>query len=225
MNRQALLLDMNSTFMFGEDRFGRDIDYAEHYRAIGGMLPTDRVNTIIHNAYNYLDTRYAMEKWRHCFPTVERAIRATHDERLPSLEMGRLIDTFAHHELGHIPKAYAQALHRLAQNFTLALVADIWSPKKMWLRTFAEAGIAGLFQATSFSSEHGVVKPSPKPFRLVLKQLGTKPQAALVIGDSVRRDLGGAKAAGIDCILVGDERHPDAVGTFSDLISVVSHIV
>ncbi|MCU7928902.1 MAG: HAD family hydrolase [Candidatus Thiodiazotropha sp. (ex Dulcina madagascariensis)] len=218
MDRQALLLDMNSTFMFEEDRFGPDIDYAEHYQAIGGTLPACQVNNIIQDAYDYLDACYPTEAWRHCFPTVEKAILATHDEWLPPLEMERLIDTFAYHELGHIPKSYAQALHRLARYFTLALVADIWSPKKAWLDAFAEAGIAALFQAVSFSSEHGVVKPSPKPFRLILKQLDIDPSTALVIGDSARRDLGGARAAGIDCILVGDERDPNAVGTFPNLI-------
>ena len=34
--KEAILLDMNSTFMFGEDRFGEVEDYSEYYRSIGG---------------------------------------------------------------------------------------------------------------------------------------------------------------------------------------------
>lgn len=39
-----------------------------------------------------------------------------------------------------------------------------------------------------------------------------------MVGDSVRRDLGGAKAAGIDCVLVGGAEHPDARGCYENLI-------
>lgn len=85
----------------------------------------------------------------------------------------------------------------------LAAVIDIWSPKNAWLIEFERAGISGLFSAASFSSDHGMVKPSPKPFKWVLSQLGVSESEAIVVGDSPRRDLGGAKSAGIDCILVG----------------------
>lgn len=30
-DKEALLLDMNGTFMFGEDRFGDDQDYSAYY--------------------------------------------------------------------------------------------------------------------------------------------------------------------------------------------------
>ncbi|GJL64930.1 MAG: hypothetical protein NPIRA04_35840 [Nitrospirales bacterium] len=48
-----------------------------------------------------------------------------------------------------------------------------------------------------------MVKPSPKPFELTLNLLGVTKSEAIVIGDSVERDLNGAKNSGIDCILIG----------------------
>lgn len=186
---------MNSTFMFGEDRF-------------------------IRTAYVYLDARYPNEKYRHSFPSVESAIREVADANLDRDEIERIVDTFAFHELGYIPNDYAAAFHKLRQRFTLAAVIDIWSPKTAWLNTFERAGISRLFSATSFSSDHGMVKPSPKPLELVLSQLRMDKSEAIVVGDSLRRDLGGAKSADIDCILLGGAEHPHELRSFSNLLEL-----
>lgn len=222
VGKTALILDMNSTFMFGEDRFSDAEDFSIHYRKIGGARPRAEVNGIIRAVYEYLDARYPSEAYRHCFPSVESAIGAVVDEALEWEEIERIVDTFSFHERGHIPNHYISALHRLRQHFTLAAVIDIWSPKSAWLDTFENAGISDLFSTMSFSSDHGMVKPSPKPFEIVLVQLGLTPSEAIVVGDSPRRDLGGAKAAGIDCILVGGARHPDEFASFPSLIELCS---
>lgn len=216
--KKALLLDMNSTFMFGEDRFGDAEDFSAYYFKIGGVLPRDGVNGIIRAVYEYLDTRYPDENYRHDFPSLESAIHEVAGEILNGDDIRKVIDTFTFHELGYIPNEYAAALHELHQLFTLAAVIDIWSPKPAWLKEFERAGVSGLFSATSFSSDHGMVKPSPKPFELVLSQLGIASVEAVVVGDSPRRDLGGAKSAGIDCILVGGAEHPDALKSFKSLL-------
>ena len=93
-----------------------------------------------------------------------------------------------------------------------------------WLKEFERAGISDLFSAASFSSDHGMVKPSPRPFELVLSQLGIASSEAVVVGDSPRRDLGGAKSAGIDCILVGGAEHPCALKSFNNLLELCSAI-
>jgi len=44
----VVLLDMNGTFMFREDRFGPDQDYAATYRALGGRrLAAELVQAIM----------------------------------------------------------------------------------------------------------------------------------------------------------------------------------
>ena len=216
--KKALLLDMNGTFMFAEDRFGESEDFSVYYHGIGGELPKDEVNEIIRSAYEFLDQRYPDEEYRNCFPSVEDAIDNTVCGALDRQEKEKIIATFAHHEKGIVPEGYVRALKQMRRHFVLALVVDIWSPKRAWLREFEVLGISGLFSASSFSSDHGMVKPSPEPFNLVLDQLGVSKSEALVIGDSPRRDLGGARAAGIDCVLVGGARHPDSVGNYQDLL-------
>ena len=217
-DKEALLLDMNSTFMFGEDRFGDDQDYSAYYRSIGGNLPDKVVNELICNAHRYLEAKYTSEEYRHCFPSLETAMSPCIDASIPEIEKERIIQTFAYHEHGHIPREYVQALNALKERFTLALVIDIWAPKTMWVHTFKDLGIWELFSAYSFSSDHGMVKPSPRPFEMVVEELALPKEKCLVIGDSVRRDLGGALLASIDCVLVGGGKSDSAVGEFSTLI-------
>ena len=219
-----LLLDMNSTFMFGEDRFGDSEDFSVHYFKNGGALAKSEINRVIRAAYEYLDVRYPDENYRHNFPSLESAIREVYDVNLDKKEMAKIVNTFAFHELGHIPSDYVAALFKLQTKFTLAAVIDIWAPKSAWLNTFECAGISGLFSAISFSSDHGMVKPSPKPFELVLSQLGMTKSEAVVIGDSPRRDLGGARNAGIDCILVGGAEHTHALKSFKSLLELCNSI-
>lgn len=211
---------MNGTFMFGEDRFSESEDFSEYYYKIGGKLPRAEINTIVRAAYDYLDARYSDEYYRHSFPSLESAIRNVVGRPLRRDEINHIVETFTFHELGYIPDEYAAALHKLRQRFTLAAVVDIWAPKTVWLEAFKRAGIWGLFSAVSFSSDHGMVKPSPKPFELVLSQLGVAGSQAVMVGDSPRRDLGGAKNAGMGCILVGGAEHPDALMSCGDLLEL-----
>ena len=211
---------MNSTFMFGEDNFGDSDDYSQYYRRIGGNLSQREVNGIIRSAYDYLDKRYPDEEYRHNFPTVEEAINSTTTRNIPDSEMSKIIRTFAHHEIGNIPSEYIDALHKLRKRYTLAVVIDIWSPKETWLSLFEYTGIAEIFSASSFSSDHGMVKPSPKPFELVVNNLRVKKEKCLVVGDSVRRDLGGAMAAGMDCVLVGGAKHGAALECYDSLLNL-----
>jgi len=222
--KKALLLDMNSTFMFGEDRFGETEDYSLYYNKIGGTLKKEELNNIITSAYEYLDIRYPNAKYRNNFPSLEKAIQKTFHKKLSEEEIEKIIDTFAFHEMGYITQEYAEALHTLSKYFILAVVIDIWAPKKVWVETFEKHGILNLFSAISFSSDLGVVKPSPGAFELVVGQLNLLKGECLVIGDSVRRDLGGAMAAGIDCVLVGGASDSGALGCYPSLLEFCNEI-
>jgi len=215
---------MNNTFMFGEDRFNSDQDYSIQYHNLGGSLSSNHVNNLIESTYEYLAERYPDKKFRHSFPSVEYALSQVSNDNLPQNEVDIIINTFASHELGYIPDDYINVLFKLREIFTLSLVIDIWSPKDLWIETFKNQGIYPLFSAFSFSSDHGMVKPSPEPFKRVVKQLNLSSDQCLVIGDSVRRDLGGANAAGIDCVLVGGAKNERAVGHYPTLLYFVNDI-
>lgn len=214
-NKQAILLDMNSTFLFGEDRFSADQDYSITYRLLGGTMPKQQANQLMTDCFEYLAERYP--NYQNRFPSVPEALRyiANH---LPNVEIKLLADTFAAHERGYLSPEYAKALHNLGKKYRLGAVIDIWAEKYAWLTYFEQQNILHLFESISFSSDHGYVKPSAYGFQLVLHTMQLQPQEAVFIGDSVRRDLGGANAAGLDCILVGGAESDKALASFPNLL-------
>lgn len=218
LNKTALLLDMNSTFMFGEDNFGCSVNFSDYYHKIGGRLSANDINEIIRYVYAYLDVRYPDMQYRECFPSIESVITENFEYDFSKQELQHIISTFANHEIGSISPEYVNILHKLSTRFKLAVVIDIWAPKTTWVNLFSELGINKLFVASSYSSDHAMVKPSPNPFNLVVEQLGVSKEQCLMIGDSIRRDLGGAEAADIDCVLVGGAEHPNAVGCYKNLL-------
>ena len=217
----TILLDMNDTFMFGADRFGSNEDYSIVYHQLGGMIETVRVNQLIESAYAYLDIRYPDPQYRESFPSLREAfVSVEGQDSLSEMDLELLIETFARHELGFVPPEYAAAINQLSQRFRLGLVIDIWAPKPLWIETLNQCGVLSLCESASFSSECGIVKPSPLPFLNVLEEMNVNREDAVVIGDSVRRDLGGATAAGIACVLVGGAKHPSALGSVANLIEI-----
>lgn len=218
---KAILLDMNSTFMFGEDRFGADENFYKFYRTTGGQLSAISVNRIIRSVYDYLDKRYPDPEYRERFPTVEEAIKSVTAQPLSEMEVDALTATFAFHERGKIPVEYAGAIEELSKRYLLGAVIDIWAPKHYWIQEFERAGVLEFFSTLSFSSESHAVKPSPAGFLSALTALGTSASETIVIGDSARRDLGGALAAGMDCILVGGAEDPRAYASAGTLLEIV----
>ncbi|GAB4208366.1 MAG: HAD family hydrolase [Coleofasciculaceae cyanobacterium] len=220
---RTILLDMNETFMFGADRFNQEQDYSIIYYQLGGTLESSRVNSLVRAAFDYLDIRYPDPEYQESFPSLQEAFIAVGDhEPLTQQDLDLLIETFARHELGYVPSQYSAAIAQLSKHFRLGLVVDIWAPKTLWINALNQCGVLPLCEAAFFSSDYGIVKPSPRPFLSVLEQMQANLQEVVFIGDSVRRDLGGAIAAGIACILVGGATHPSAFGCVSNLLELTS---
>jgi beta-phosphoglucomutase-like phosphatase (HAD superfamily) len=215
--KKLLILDMNSTFVFGEDRFGENEDYSTYYKSIGGQYSKGVINDIITDVYEHLEVQYTNETCMECFPSVHEAIHAVcniNDKK----EIEYIVQTFAFHERGDIPHDYVKCLHRLSKHFMLAAVIDIWAPSQAWVELFKEKGIYSLFQMISFSSDIKTVKPSVIPFHNVLEHLNIKAHEALMIGDSIKRDFCGAKKANIDCIIVGEQKTSHALACYESLL-------
>ncbi len=62
------------------------------------------------------------------------------------------------------------------------------------------SGLAGYFDAILVSGEEGFGKPKPEIFRLAIDRLGVDEASAVMIGDSLVRDVAGAAAVGIKSI-------------------------
>jgi len=68
------------------------------------------------------------------------------------------------------------------------------------------------------SGSYGKVKPSPLIFRAALELVGCEPGAALMVGDSPRDDVAGARAVGMRALLL------DRVGLFPDSLERIESL-
>jgi HAD superfamily hydrolase (TIGR01509 family) len=109
------------------------------------------------------------------------------------------------------------------RGFTLAVVsnADGRVPEAL-----ASCGIAGYFAAIIDSSLVGVEKPDPRIFALALEACGTPPAEAVYVGDIYEVDVRGARAAGLDAVLLDPlARYGDVdcvrVGAIEDLLALL----
>jgi putative hydrolase of the HAD superfamily len=81
-----------------------------------------------------------------------------------------------------------------------------------------------LVDAVVISAELGVAKPDPAIFRAALDRLGAAAGGALHVGDSVEHDVVGARAAGIEAVLLARNgaAPPEGVRTIASLTELVA---
>ena len=203
---RVLLLDMNSTFMFGGDRFGPDEDFAATYREIGGRaLAGDQVNRIVRVAFAFLAARYDAPAYEDDFPSLAEAFAAVAPE-LSIAELALLENTFARHEIGVVPPAYVAALRALSATHELRLLTNIWAPKDAWVAELSRVGVLTLFRRAIFSSDGRSVKPSQHLVHTALEGVDCAPHEVLMVGDSLERDMRAGRRAGLTTAWVA----PDA---------------
>lgn len=219
----VVLLDMNGTFMFGQDRFGPGEDFAATYRSLGGKVVADAdVDRAVRATYdrmlfdgrnpaNYDDFSGVADVLRSLFPS------------LPDDERDRIEEVIAAHELGEVPDEYADCLRRLARTHRLGLVTNIWSRKNRWVRALDRAGVLALFETPIFSSDHRSIKPSPVLFDIALRALGVDKERAVFVGDSLKCDIEGAKGVGLTTIWIAPcgSASPSADHVLSSLLDLV----
>jgi putative hydrolase of the HAD superfamily len=100
------------------------------------------------------------------------------------------------------------ALERVrAGGLSVAVVTNGMSDLQ-WLK-LERAGLAGYADAFVASSAAGIGKPDPRIFELALERIGCPAGQALMVGDSLERDIAGAQAAGLRAVWV-DRRGRDA---------------
>ena len=82
-------------------------------------------------------------------------------------------------------------------------------------------GFAGSFDAVVCSGEAGAAKPDPAIFTHALAALGVEESQALHVGDSREADYDGARAAGIEALLVDRRATEDHADVITDLRGIL----
>jgi putative hydrolase of the HAD superfamily len=110
----------------------------------------------------------------------------------------------------------ADTVARLSTRFKLGIISDtgVTSGSKI-KELLDEDGIMRYFTSTVFSDETGICKPRREAFDQALKDLGAKADEAIHVGDLLRTDVAGAKAAGMKAVWIRI-REPDAEGVTPD---------
>jgi len=96
-----------------------------------------------------------------------------------------------------------EAVTQLSPRYRLGVISDTGiTPGRAMRRYFRDRGLMSHFTSLVFSDETGLCKPHPEVFRRALRELGAEPPEAVHVGDLLRTDVAGAKAAGMKAVWV-----------------------
>src|SRR5207247_7496530 len=98
-----------------------------------------------------------------------------------------------------VPPGVPRALEALRGQYRLAVISNANGTVREKLRRI---GLLGFFETVLDSHEEGVEKPDPRIFRAALERTGARADRSLYIGDMYHIDVAGARAAGMDVVLL-----------------------
>jgi FMN phosphatase YigB (HAD superfamily) len=84
-----------------------------------------------------------------------------------------------------------------ARGYRLATVTNRSLGGSPFREELRQHGMLELFDAFAISCDDGWLKPAPQLFLKALDALGVRPEEAVMVGDSLRADVAGAKALGM----------------------------
>ena len=87
-----------------------------------------------------------------------------------------------------------------------------------------ETGLSPLMDILVDSNRVGAVKPDRKIFQHALDAAGVQPHQALMVGDSMNRDMAGARAMGMQHVLLAPEAKKDEIVTCCPGDTVISNL-
>jgi len=100
----------------------------------------------------------------------------------------------------HVPAEVVPALERLrARGLRLVVVSNANGTLRAHL---ARLGLDRLLDEAFDSHEEGVEKPDPRFFEIALERTGARRESTLHVGDLYHVDVVGARAAGLDAVLL-----------------------
>jgi HAD superfamily hydrolase (TIGR01662 family) len=208
---RAVFFDVDFTLIYPGTRFAGN-GYRSFARRHGLSVDPDRFDAAVTSAAHELETgddsRYRPE----LFVRYVRRLIEEMGGHGPGLEAcaREIYDEWAvcrHFSLYDDVKPALERLH--AQGLRLGLISNTHRCLDTFQNHFEiEAFIAGAIS----SSEHGYMKPHPSIFEAALDEVGVAASEAVMVGDSLTHDVGGARQLGMEAVLLdrsGETRSPD----------------
>ena len=94
--------------------------------------------------------------------------------------------------------------------YRLGLISNRWSDAALTRRELGGCGLGALFDAVVVSTDAGWLKPHPEIFYAALRDLKTEPGEVVMVGDSLRTDVAGAKMLGMRAVWKRNGRRTQA---------------
>ena len=121
-----------------------------------------------------------------------------------------LAETFAsqRRKLQRLMPDAREVLIRLSKKYRTALLTN--GAPDLQREKLLNSGLGPLLQAVAVSGEHDIGKPEPEIFHRLLAELGVPASEAVMVGNSLERDILGAQNAGVTSIwlkVAGSEEH------------------
>ncbi len=135
--------------------------------------------------------------------TVGRLVRGVakglgiNDESLPD----RVAARFCEDSRKNLARS-AGLLERLASRYKLAVVSNFYGNLPAVCR---EAGLDRILSAAVDSTTIGCLKPDPAIFHAALEKISAEPAESVFVGDSLERDMAGARGIGMRHVLLAGE--------------------
>ena len=98
-----------------------------------------------------------------------------------------------------VPPDVPPALERLKGRYRMSVISNANGTVREKLR---RVGLLGYFETVIDSAEEGVEKPDPRIFLAAVERTGARLEQCLYIGDMYHIDVAGARAAGMEVVLL-----------------------
>jgi len=155
----------------------------------------------------------ALRNWAHGYRVAVFAA-ALREQELPDDSAEHLAAHFetVRRRFQRLMPDAVETLVRLKKDYKIALLTN--GAPDLQREKIAASGLGGYFDAIAVSGEHGIGKPKPEIFHILLRQLGVEPLRAVMVGNSLERDIAGAinakLAAAVWLRVPGSEEHAEA---------------
>jgi putative hydrolase of the HAD superfamily len=154
---------------------------------------------------------------------LEQAAGVTLKDGFAVRAMEQIRDAFMTPSAWQVFPDVRPALDRLVDEGVRLAVVSNWDSRLPQVLEMLE--LTAYFEQVAVSHLEGVEKPDPRIFHVVLDRLEIAPEDALHVGDVPELDLDGARAAGVDCVLVDRKGKIDASLKPLDDLSALPQIV
>jgi len=109
-----------------------------------------------------------------------------------------------------LPPANVDALRDVRRRgLKIGLVSNVTLLPDLMREDMERLGLLEFFDVTVFSSEEMVRKPHPRIYQAVLRRLNVPGEEAVFVGDRLKEDVRGPKAAGMRAVLTTQFRQED----------------